>query len=87
MIFHLSFNFDEEVNQSINFYTPCEICSVKYKDLDHAVRNCIQLITSRSGTVQIHFAKSDLKNAHPLGTGVPLAMFLATQQSCEPSEW
>ena len=84
MIFHLSFDFDEEVNRSINFYTPYEICSVKYKDLDHAVRNCIQLITSRNGTVQIHFAKSNLKNAFRLAPVSPLQHFLLLSKAVNP---
>ena len=42
MIFHLSFDFTEE-ETSLNACTPKEICSVKYNDLDTAVRECIQL--------------------------------------------
>ena len=44
MIFHLSFNFsDKAEDQSLNAFTPCEICTVKYNDLDVAVRECLKL--------------------------------------------
>ena len=46
LIFHLSFDFGEEiVAKSFNFHTPDEICSVKYKDLDYAVKTILGLIT------------------------------------------
>ena len=37
LIFHLSYDFKQNDLKSVNFYTPEEICSVKYKDLDYAV--------------------------------------------------
>ena len=37
LIFHLSYDFDQNNNRSLNHYTLRELCSVKYKDLDHAV--------------------------------------------------
>ena len=45
-IFHLSFDFKDSGLKSINFYTPAEKCSVKYKDLDYAMR-CIMRCTFR----------------------------------------
>ena len=51
-IFHLSHNFGHEERQkSINYHTPDELCSVKYKDLDHAIRTASELsrIINRSG--------------------------------------
>ena len=40
LIFHLSYDFNEE-ERSLNFYTPEEDCSVKYNDLESAVRMCL----------------------------------------------
>ena len=44
MIFHLSFNFEgQEPQGSVNYWMPKELCSVKYNDLDAAVRECLRL--------------------------------------------
>ena len=61
LIFHLSYKF-KNVNKSINFYTPVKLASVKYNDLDKAIRDCIQLM-EELGISVIFFSKSDLKNA------------------------
>ena len=37
LIFHLSYDFKRDNMKSMNFHTPEELCSVKYKDLDYAV--------------------------------------------------
>ena len=37
LIFHLSYDFKSGF-KSLNFHTPKEICTVRYNDLDHAVR-------------------------------------------------
>ena len=38
LIFHLSYDFGEKVQQkSINYHTPDDLCSVHYQDLDQAV--------------------------------------------------
>ena len=42
LIFHLSYNFDEDKRKSVNFYTPDHLCSVHYRDLDHAVKTCLK---------------------------------------------
>ena len=39
LIFHLSYQI-KNGSPSINACTPAEECSVKYADIDHAVRNC-----------------------------------------------
>ena len=47
LIFHLSFDFggsDEEDRKSLNFHTPDELCTVKYKDLDFAVHSILRII-------------------------------------------
>ena len=44
LIFHLSFDFGPKEHQkSINHFIPEEECTVKYKDLDYAVKTCIHL--------------------------------------------
>ena len=45
LIFHLSYDFGiEDDKKSVNFHTPDEICTVQYRDLDHAIRTCLALI-------------------------------------------
>ena len=53
MIFHLSYKFLEE-EPSLNACTPKEWCSVKYNDLDVAVRQCLQLIKEAMVELQDH---------------------------------
>ena len=53
LIFYLSY----PENASINYYTPSEMCTVKYKDLDHAIRLCLKMGPGCC------MAKSDLKSA------------------------
>ena len=44
LIFHLSFDFGEkEEDKSLNFHTPEDCSSVKYKDLDYAVQARLRL--------------------------------------------
>ena len=44
LIFHLSYNFsDEDEGGSLNLHTLKELCSVKYCNLDHAVRGMLKL--------------------------------------------
>ena len=61
LIFHLSYKF-KNGNESINFWTPEELCSIKYKDLDDAIRQCLQLMKDL-GIQTLYFAKSDLQSA------------------------
>ena len=66
LIFHLSYDFREENDRkSLNCHTPEELCTVKYKDLDHVVRTCLDLIASMQDNdlQNIYFAKSDLTSA------------------------
>ena len=55
LIFHLSYDFKEF--KSINYYTPKELCSVKYNDLDQAILLCSSLGQG------CRMVKSDLKSA------------------------
>ena len=40
LIFHLSYKF-KNGNESVNFWTPKEKCSVHYNNINHAVNNCL----------------------------------------------
>ena len=45
LIFHLSYDFGSlEQQKGINFHTPEDFCSVKYRDLDYAVHSILNLI-------------------------------------------
>ena len=49
LIFHLSYDFPD--GKSVNYHTPKEKCSVKYNDLDEAVKCCLyQLRQSLANT-------------------------------------
>ena len=61
LIFHLSYTFKNE-NESINFWTPEDMCSIHYNDLDTAVRSCLDLMRDL-GVQTTYFSKSDLKSA------------------------
>ena len=60
LIFHLSYKFPNG-NESINFWTPEEKCSVRYNDLDHAIRNSLRILETCDGP--IFYSKTDLKSA------------------------
>ena len=55
LILHLSFAFQE--HESINYHTPKHLCTVKYQDVDYAVRAC-----TRAGQGAF-MAKADMKAA------------------------
>ena len=59
LIFHLSYDFKEE--RSVNHHTPKEKCSVKYNDMDQAVKLCLEIV--KSGKKFLVFAKTDLSAA------------------------
>ena len=67
LIFHLSYNFsDKPEDCSLNGCTPKELCSVKYNNLDHAVRRCLQvskLARIEHNRESVYLAKSDLMSA------------------------
>ena len=53
LIFHLS----SPRNDSVNSNTPKELCTVKYKDLDNAIKLCLKVGRG------CYVAKSDMKSA------------------------
>ena len=72
LIFHLSYHFAKSGQQSINAHTMKELCRVKYRDLDEAVRIGIKLLGSdkKKNGQRIYCSKTDLSAAFRL---VPLA--------------
>ena len=68
LIFHLSYDF-KGGGLSINHYIPQEICTVKYNDLDHAVKACLKLLQQDKNR-SIWFGIVDIKSAFHL---IPLS--------------
>ena len=44
LIFHLSYDCKRDGLQSVNHYTPRDICTVHYKDIDYAVRAYLRVL-------------------------------------------
>ena len=65
LIFHLSYEFKRGLGL-LNSNTPKEKCTVKYKDLDHAIQICIDLMKSLPSDQPIYFSKSDIISAFRL---------------------
>ena len=65
LIFHLSYDF-KNGNSSLNYHTPKELCSVKYKDLDYALDLCLRLLKKHGKNAIIFFGKTDQKSAFRL---------------------
>ena len=67
LIFHLSFNFKD--GKSVNFHMPKERCSVKYHDLDEAVRCCLHQLQQlqrelgQTESPSLWFGKTDSQSA------------------------
>ena len=67
LIFHLSYEFEDR--GSVNSNTPKEKCTVKYRDLDHAVKNCLEVLDKQQssefvGSMKtVRFCKTDLTSA------------------------
>ena len=62
LIFHLSYEFKSGLG-SLNANTPKELCSVRYQDLDYAVKACLQLLSNHPGFNDLFYSKSDLTSA------------------------
>ena len=68
LIFHLSYQFGSDMG-SVNSNTPEELCKVRYKDLDYAVKASLKLLSdseifNESDTEKVLFySKSDLQSA------------------------
>ena len=82
LIFHLSFKFANG-NESVNFWTPEDECSVKYNDLDHAVRNTLRIL-KQSGARSVFYAKTDLKSAFCAAPLLPSQYFVTCLKVFHP---
>ena len=83
LIFHLSYDFKNsaacakgEKRNSLNYFTPDHLCSVKYNDLDHAVQNCLKLIDMLRNKLgnkrfRLVFAQTDVRSAFRLVPVLP----------------
>ena len=60
-IFHLSYDFPNG-NKSVHFHMPKDKCSVKYNDLDAAVRMSLKM-KKKLSTSQLRYTKTDAKSA------------------------
>ena len=81
LIFHLSYDFGNEwKDKSINYHTPDHLCKVKYRDLDYAVRTCIQL-----GMPEIFYGKSDVRSAFRIVPILPSQRFLLLMKAVNPN--
>ena len=70
LIFHLSYNFNtgketEPKSESLNACTPKELCTVKYNDLDQAVKICLE-VSKLNPNHKFFSAKSDILSAFRL---------------------
>ena len=72
LIFDLSYDFgDQEYQKSFNHFTPDQLCTVKYNDLDHAIANSLKMVETRMAPKGIFYSKTDLKSAFHLLPGKP----------------
>ena len=64
LIFHLSYDFGPG-EESLNFHTPDELCTMKYKDLDYAVKLSLELKQRLETEVfqGLYYGKTDLSSA------------------------
>ena len=64
LIFHLSYDFKNTGNKSLNGCTPQHKTKVHYHDLDYAIQACLDLLRdSGVNSAVIFFGKTDLKSA------------------------
>ena len=59
LIFYFSHDFDDYA--SVNHFTPDKLCSVKYNDLDTAMKLCLKL--AKQGAETVYLAKTDAQSA------------------------
>ena len=61
LIFHQSYNFSENLDEdvSLNYFTPRELCTVHYKDLDYAIQTFMKFKESQ----RFFLSKTDLRSA------------------------
>ena len=86
LIFHLSYDFGEdEINQSVNYHMPKELCTVRYRDMEHAIKNCVRLLQLMGLDTEIlYFSKTDCSNAFRVIPVLVLQRFLLTMMAIHP---
>ena len=86
LIFHLLYDFSQkEEDRSVNYHTPSHLCSVKYKDLDHAIRSCLEMLKHAGLDSQIIFySKMDSSNAFCLVPVLVRHRALLTMKAVHP---
>ena len=86
LIFHLSYDFPKY--KSVNFYTPDEICTVKYKDLDFAIRTCLQMkekfVKGGQRFESLFYSKTDVVSAFRILPSSPKKHFLFILKATHP---
>ena len=85
LIFHLSYDFNDF--KSINHYTPAELCKVKYKDLDHAIKTCLclkGLLPQEGAFTGVAYAKTDVVGAFRILPSKPQQRYLFVLMAHHP---
>ena len=83
LIFHLSYQFTNG-NPSVNAATPKHLCTVKYKDLDQAVRNSIEMLNKLGWSTTLFYGKTDLESAFRILPIKPGQRFLLLLKAKHP---
>ena len=84
LIFHLSYNF-KDGQKSINYHTPKELCTVKYKDLDHAIETCLCMKNLCDSNFNgLCYSKTDIVSAFRLCPLKPSQRFLLILKATHP---
>ena len=87
LIFHLSYDFGTKLEErSINFHTLKEYCTVKYKDLEHAIQESLRLLQQmgRQQTGSIFYSKTDCSNAFHLAPILIRQRYLLVMSAIHP---
>ena len=66
LIFHLSYDFPKSGNESVNKCTPKQYCTVKYQDIEHAIKTCFKWAKVINGKNVIYYTKTDVQSAFRL---------------------
>ena len=83
LIFHLSFDFGSG-HESFNHFTPDEICHVRYRDLDYAVKTCLHALRQTRGQGDLYFSKSDVMSAFRIMPILPSQRWLLVMYAYHP---
>ena len=89
LIFHLSYDFKNKggISKSINHHTDAELCSVRYRDLDHAVETCMHLLKKFEKVLHkpcLYFSKTDVISAFRILPIRPDQCFLLIMKARHP---